>query len=192
MCGRCGARSWAGAKSCYACGQSLTANGQAVVPPGQPPTPFAQVPPAVPAVPPQVAARPFGIAILTSVEIVIGLVGLYVALDLFEWANWALSYGDAAEVAQDFVMAVAYLATSVAVFDLARALWSMQQWAWMRACLLSIVLLGLIVFSVFLWGIDTMDVVGIVVHLSVLAYLSTSSVRGLFGRSPTTFLQGPS
>jgi len=242
-CGRCGTRSWAGTKYCYACGQSLTPNGQAVVSPGQPPTPFATVPPAVPAVPPYAptlapagwpvsggapdpggfnpsggpsappwygaagpygtppagynagspsgtgVARPTGITILAIVEIAIGVGGLSVALDLIKWANVS-NYYQAGEGAFDLVMALAYLTTSVAVFGLARGLWSMQPWAWMRACLLSIVLLGLIVLAVFEWGVETTDVVGVTVYLSVLAYLNTNSVRGLFGRPPTTFLQG--
>lgn len=140
-CGRCGARSWAGAFHCHACGGSLTSAGQVVVPPGQPQTPFAPSPPGVPVVPPQfappnppavappgwpvpgapppgpftpygapsaqpwygaagpygappagynpgppsgtVAARPIGMTILAIVEIAIGLVGLYIAIDLF-------------------------------------------------------------------------------------------------------------
>ncbi len=276
VCGRCGARSWAGATSCYACGSSLASNGQAVIPPGQPPTPYASVPPAftaaptpgAPAAPPQFAApyppavaapqyaplgappqyappgappvvpppwpgaggapqpspfgqsgaqpappwngatgpygappagyqvgspavtsaaRPFGISVLAVVEVVIGLVGLYVALDLFGWANWATSYGDNGEVAVDFIMGVAYFATSIAVFDLARSLWAMQQWAWGRACLLSLVLIGLIAISLYLWGFDTSDLVGVVVHGSILAYLNTRAVRALFGRPPAAF-----
>ena len=61
----------------------------------------------------------------------------------------------------------------------------------MAACLLSIILLGFEVLGVFEWGVETTDVLGAIVNLSVLAYLNTNSVRVFFGRSPTAFLQGP-
>jgi hypothetical protein len=136
------------------------------------------------------AARPFGISVLACVEVVIGLIGLYVAIDLFSWANWATSYGDSGEVVVDFVMGAAYFATAIAVFDLARSLWAMQQWAWGRAFRLSLVLIGLILVSVFLWGVEFSNIIGLVAYLSVLVYLDTSSVRKLFGRDPTAVLSG--
>jgi len=67
----------------------------------------------------------------------------------------------------------------------------MRPEAWIQACLLSIVLIGFDVLSVFEWGVTGLDIIGLTVHLSVLAYLNLNSVRGLFGRPPTTFLQGP-
>jgi hypothetical protein len=207
VCGRCGARSSAGAKFCCVCGQSLISNGQTVVPPGQSgPSGGLSAPPWYPDAGPQSAppvgynpggpsetgaARPFGILALTIVEIVVGLVGLGVAVDLLRWANYGLFYQDTGEVALDLVMGLAYLSTSLVAFDVARGVWFMRPWAWMRACLLSVVLLGLIVFSVFPWGIDTLDIIGAVAHLAVLAFLNTNSIRGLFSRSPTTFLQSP-
>jgi hypothetical protein len=237
VCGRCGARPWAGAIFCHACGASLRSNGPVGVSPGQPSRPFAPVPPAVSAVPPSFAppldprgvsatpaafgtppappvappglpygappagynpsvpfgtgaARPIGLAILTVVEIVIGIVGLTVVVDLLYWANVS-NYYQEAEAGLDLVMGLAYLATSVAGFAVARRLWSMRPEAWIQACLLSIVLIGFDVLSVFEWGVTGLDIIGLTVHLSVLAYLNLNSVRGLFGRPPTTFLQGP-
>ena len=136
------------------------------------------------------AARPIGIAILTIVEIVIGIVGLSVVVDLLYWANIS-NYYQEAEAGLDLVMGLAYIATSVAGFAVARRLWSMRSEAWIQACLLSIILIGFDVFSVFEWGVTGLDIIGLTVHLSVLAYLNLNSVRGLFGRPPTTFLQGP-
>jgi hypothetical protein len=236
VCGRCGARPWAGAIFCHACGASLTSNGPAGVSLGQPSTPFAPVLPAVSAAPPlfappldprgvsatlasfgtppappvappdhmaprragynpsvpfgTAAARPIGIAILTIVEIVIAIVGLSVVVDLLYWANIS-NYYQEAEAGLDLVMCLAYLATSVAGFAVARRLWSMRPEAWIQAFLLSIILIGFDVFSVFEWGVTGLDIIGLTVHLSVLAYLNLNSVRGLFGRPPTTFLQGP-
>lgn len=157
-------------------------------PAGQPSMPPAGPYPA--ATSPAIPVRPFGILVLTLVEIAIGIVGLVTAIDLFQWANWAADYGSVLEVVEDAALGVAYLATSVAVFDLARSVWSMQQWAWKRACLLSLILIGLIVVSIFLWGVETMDLVGLTVHASVLVYLSLASTRAIFGRSPTTVTQG--
>jgi uncharacterized membrane protein (DUF2068 family) len=87
-------------------------------------------------------------------------------------------------------MGMAYLATSIAGFALAWGLWSLHRWAWMATCLLSIVLLGFDVFSMVEWGVTGPDIIGVTVHLSVLSYLNMGSVRVLFGRSPTGFLQG--
>jgi uncharacterized membrane protein (DUF2068 family) len=198
VCGRCGARSWAGTQFCYVCGQSLTPNGQGVVSPGQPPTPFAPVPPAVPVPPagynagppPTGAARPIGIVILTIVEIVVGVGGLFVAADLLRWAIVS-NYYQEAESTVDLVMGLAYLALPIPAFVIAWGLWSRRSWAPMAACLLSIILLGFEVLGVFEWGVETTDVLGAIVNLSVLAYLNTNSVRAFFGRSPTAFLQGP-
>ncbi len=218
VCGRCGAPSWAGAPFCHACGQSLTPDAQPADPPAQPPAPApsAAVPPAtqpfygVPgpyaappagydAAPPPAyqaagqstagTARPFGTVLLVATEIVIGIIGLLVAIDLLQWVNYGINYEDTGEIPLDLVMGLAYLATSVMVFEVARGLWSNWAWAWGRACLLSVALLGLILVSVIPWGIDTLDVIGVAAHLSVLAYLNQNSTRARFGRPPSTFLQ---
>jgi uncharacterized membrane protein (DUF2068 family) len=161
--------------------------------------PLAPIAPAVPAVlagynagPPATAMpRPIGIVILTIVEVVIGVGGLFVAADLLRWAIVS-NYYQEAESTVDLVIGLAYLALPIPAFVIAWGLWSRRSWARMAACLLSIILLGFEVLGVFEWGVETTDVLGGIVNLSVLAYLNTNSVRAFFGRSPITFLQGPS
>ena len=265
VCGRCGTRSWAGALTCYACGQSLTPGGPAPATPGQPPVPYAPVMPAAPAAPQQFApqqfapppaaaqpwygapagpgqppvpyatvpqgqpgqpgqpmpyapvppafggpgpygygappagyypaspyvaggARPTGIAVLTVVEIVIGIVGLFIAYDLFYWSDWRFTYDGGFAGGLDLLLGLAYLATSVALFAVASGLWRMLRWAWVPAFVLSVVLLCFIVLSGIEWGVTGLDIIGVCAHLSVLAYLNTNSVRRLFGKSPLGFL----
>ena len=149
-----------------------------------PPAGYSAGSPSVPAV-----AKPFGIVVLALAEVVTGLVELSVAIDLLRWVNYGLNYSDTGEIPLDLFFGLSYLAISLALFSVARGLWSMQPWAWARACLLNAVPMGLIVLSVFAWGINTLDIVGVAVHLSVLAYLNLNPVRALFGRAPTTFLQ---
>lgn len=151
---------------------------------GAPPAGYSAGSPSVPAV-----AKPFGIVVLALAEVVTGLVELSVAIDLLRWVNYGLNYSDTGEIPLDLFFGLSYLAISLALFSVARGLWSMQPWAWARACLLNAVPMGLIVLSVFAWGINTLDIVGVAVHLSVLAYLNLNPVRALFGRAPTTFLQ---
>jgi hypothetical protein len=136
-------------------------------------------------------ARPIGINVLIVVEIVIAIVGLLIANDLFYWADWRFTYDGGLSGGLDAALGVAYVATSIAVFTVASGLWRMQRWAWTSAFILSVVLLGLIVFSVVDWGITGLDVIGAAAHLSVLAYLNTNPVRRLFGIAPVGFLQGP-
>jgi hypothetical protein len=210
VCGRCGARGTAGAAFCYSCGLSL------VPPPAPPPEPWSSAPgpfgapgpfsapapstapaphgtpPAVPAPPSATAtALPFGIVALVLAEIVICVVGIWVALDLYRWVAYGMFYEDTGEVPMDLFLAVVYSATSAAGFVVARGLWRLMPSAWMQACLLSIVLMGFDLISVLAWGLTTLDIIGFVAHLGVLAYLNLNSVRGLFGRPPTTFLQLP-
>jgi len=130
------------------------------------------------------AARPLGILMVAAVEVIIALVGLTVVSDLFYWAGWDAGWGGI-----DMIMGVAYLMASVGGFVVALELWSMRAWAWMAACTLSAVLMGLIVLSVLTWGIDGLDLLGIAAHLTVLGYLNQNSVRRIFRRPPTTFLQ---
>jgi hypothetical protein len=130
------------------------------------------------------AARPLGILIVAAVEVIIALVGLTVVSDLFYWAAWDAGWGGI-----DMIMGLAYLLASVGGFVVAWELWSVRAWAWMAACTLSAVLMGLIVLSVLMWGIDGLDLLGIAAHLTVLGYLNQNSVRRIFGRPPTTFLQ---
>ena len=140
---------------------------------------------------PNAAARSTGIAVLAIVEIAVAVGGLLVTIDLLGWANWRFAYDDFGWGVLDLAIGLAYLGASVIGFQVAQGLWRLQPWMWKRACTLSLFLLGMEFVSVFVWGLTGQDVVGVIVHLSVLAYLSSSSVRVLFGRSPTTLFEGP-
>jgi hypothetical protein len=276
VCGRCGTRSWAGVRFCYACGQSLIPNwpgsapagqfqapaapfqapgpvAQAPGPVAQAPGPVAQAPaavpvavpvaPAVPIVPPAAPqfapptapaavppawpvaaaapntgpfspyaasltppaqpwsgtaapyrvldlAKPVEILFVAAVEIVIALVGFYVAYDLFTWVNWGINYGDGSEVPLDLVVGVAYFATSSLMFGAVRGLWSLKAWAWTRAFLLNILLIGMIISSVIPWGLNTLGIIGLIANSVMLVCLNLTSTRKLFGRPPLSFLQG--
>jgi hypothetical protein len=194
--------SLAGVSFCFACGGSLTSNAETAMPPVPPPAQFAPPQSPGPAVaqlgygaagpfgaPPArynvgapsgvIAARPTGTAILTIVEIAVAVAGVLVTYDDFAWGLLDLAMGGA------------YVAASATGFGVARGIWSLQPWAWTRACTLSLGLLGLLVVSVFVWGVEGQDILGLLAHASILAYLSLSSVRVLFGRSATTLFEGP-
>jgi len=269
VCGRCGTRSWAGVKFCYACGGSLMPGWPGGAPAGQvaapavqapvaqvpaaeppvvqaqpiapvqpaPPNPYA-APPAAPQAaqpwpgnaaqygapgqyaPPapyatpspyaapqsaqpgsysanfsidgfaaSLSAKPVGLLFVVAVEIVIALVGFFVAYDLLRWVYWGLNYSYYGEVPLDAVVGVAYFATSWLMMGAARGLWSQRAWAWTRACLLNVVLLGMIVGSVIPWGLNTLDIIGIVANSVMLVCLNLTSTRKLFGRGPLAFLQ---
>jgi hypothetical protein len=133
-------------------------------------------------------SRPFGIAMLVFVEIVVGLIGLYVIYDYFYWADWRFTYDGSAGVIWGLVdgaLGLAYIATTITAFSLVSRLWKLQASAWPVANVLSLASIGLIVVSVILWGSESvLDPVGVIAHLSVLVYLNLTHVRGLFGRAP--------
>ena len=129
--------------------------------------------------------RPLGISVLAVVEIITGIVCLYVTLEFFAWANWAANWGSDGELVADAVLGFAYLATGVSMFGAGREIWLMRHWIWMRACLLSVALMGLILVAIAIWRVvNPSDVVGLVVSACVLGYLNTNPVRRVFGRSP--------
>ena len=163
VCGRCGTRAATGAQTCAGCGQSLAAT-----------------------------VRPTGVTVLAMVEVAIGIVGLIMALDLLYWADWRFSFDEMAWGAIDGALLLAYIATSMAAFKVASGFWSLQVWAWRWAVGLSCGLIGLVVFSVIAWGLTTLDVIGLTVHLAVLAYLNLKPVRALFGRPPLALFEGQS
>jgi hypothetical protein len=138
------------------------------------------------------AVRPSGITILAMVEVVIALVGLYVARDLAYWSDWGFSYDNVRQGVVDGVVALAYLATSITGFVVAWRLWCLRPAAWSTAIVLSSALIGLDVLAIFLWGVETTDLLGIAVHLTVIWYLNLNHVRALFGRPPMSFMQSPS
>jgi hypothetical protein len=134
-------------------------------------------------------ARPVGISLLAIVELVIGLVGLFVVYDYLYWADYGITYDGIASSSLGVVMGLLYLATSIAAFVIASGVWSQRPSVWGQAALLSFVMIGLEIVSVLLWGITGLDTVGLVVHVSVLMYLNQNSVRLAFGRPATTVLQ---
>lgn len=137
-----------------------------------------------------ISAKPVEILFVAAVEIVIALVGFYVAYDLFTWVNWGINYGDGSEVLLDLVVGVAYFATSSLMFGAVRGLWSLRAWAWTRAFLLNILLFGMIIACVIPWGLNTMDIMGLIANSVMLVCLNLTSTRKLFGRPPLSFMQG--
>jgi hypothetical protein len=138
-----------------------------------------------------VAARPLGIVILTIVEVVVAVVGLYAVLEYAYWANWRFSYDEPVWGVVDGALALAYASASLTGFAIISGLWSMRPWTWPVAIRLSCSLIGLGVLAVLLWGLEPLGLLGLVVHLGVLSYLNLGHVRGLFGRGPLAFMQGP-
>lgn len=176
--------------------QATFSAGQPAVafPSGAPPVSQAPYPPAGNQAAngsPTGAARPGGISVLAVFEVIVALVGLYVARDLAYWSNWGFSYDNVREGVVDGALALAYLATSITGFVVAWRLWSMQASAWWTAVVLNTALLGLILVGIVLWGIETTDLIGIPVNLGVLWYLNQNQVRALFGRPPMNFMQNP-
>ena len=140
---------------------------------------------------PNVAARPTGITILAVAEVVTAIIAGLVAIDLLRWAYTDFYYDDFKWVVLDGGLGLVYGAVSLTAFSVARGIWFVQPWAWKKAGIVSLSLLGLIVVSVSAWGPTGLDLFGAVGQMSILAYLSSSSVRVLFGRSPTTLFEGP-
>jgi len=130
---------------------------------------------------------------LALVELVVGLIGLYVIYGFFYWADWRFTYDGSAGVfwgAVDGALAFAYIATTITAFSLVSRLWKMQSGAWLPANILSLASIGLIVVSVALWGSESLlDPIGVVAHLSVLTYLNLTHIRALFGRPPLATFQ---
>ena len=86
-------------------------------------------------------------------------------------------------------MGLIYLATSIGAFVVASGLWAQRASIWMAAALLSLLMIGLDMFSVLWWGFTGLDNLSFAVHLVVLGYLNQNPVRRAFGRPATTFLQ---
>jgi hypothetical protein len=139
---------------------------------------------------PNAAARPTGITVLAVAEVVTAVITMLVAIDLLRWAYTDFYYDDFKWVVIDGALGLIYGAVSLTAFSVARGIWFVQPWAWKKAGIVSLSLLGIIVASVFAWGMTGLDVFGVAGQTSILVYLSLSSVRALFGRSPTTLLQG--
>jgi hypothetical protein len=215
VCRQCRAVSQAGTSFCFACGGNLTAGTQMAAPaqpPAQYPPQFAPPPPPYASSPPpyapqlfapsagynaagpvpNAAARPTGITLLAVAEVVTAVITLLVAIDLLHWAYTDFYYDDFKWVVIDGGLGLVYGAISLTAFSVARGIWFVQPWAWKKTSIVSLSLLGIIAASVFAWGPTGLDLFGVVGQMSILFYLSLSSVRVLFGRSPTTLLQGQS
>ncbi len=128
--------------------------------------------------------RPLGILVLAIAEVVNALICLTVALDFWDGFNWRTSYDEMDWAMVDLVMTLAYLALVAGSVAVAWRLWSMRKDAWLAAIALSGGVIGVTVVSALIWGLDGLGIVGIVVHLGILAYLNMTPVRSLFGRGP--------
>ena len=129
-------------------------------------------------------SKPIGIILLAIVEAGIAVVDLFVALSLLYWTVYRLAYDEIGYGALDLVLAVAYIATSAVTIGLIVGIWRMRPWAWLAAHLLAIVLIGMIAFSVFWWGISLLDIIGVVVNVFVLISLNVNPIRRNFGQRP--------
>jgi hypothetical protein len=172
-CLRCGAQSIAGTPVCATCGVPLAPIGVAA---------GAALPGPASMAPAQAAAiRPTGITALAVVECAIAVVGLFIARDLLYWIDWRFSYDETGGALIDMALFVAYIGTSFIGFTVVKGMWLLQPWVWRRAVTLTLVQIGLIVFSVLLWGMTSLDIVGLVVNAAVLGFLVVSPSRVLLG-----------
>jgi hypothetical protein len=196
VCAGCGTRSPVAAQFCHVCGLLLAPLTPVPTarPAGWPAQPSAAGAPVVPgyggsAVPATtMSARPIGIAVLTVVELVTGLVTLFVVYDYGYWANWQFSYDDFGRGAVDALMAVGWACVSGAAFMVAPRLWSMQARAWPLAVGLAVGMISLMAATTLIWSPSPSDFVGATVQLFVLVYLNLSHIRPLFGRRPLSFM----
>ena len=195
VCAGCGTRSPSTAQFCHVCGLLLA-----------PLTPVPTAPPAgwpaqpspagVPApgyggsagLAATTPVRPTGIAVLAVVELITGLVALFVVYDYGYWANWQFSYDDFGRGAVDALMAVGWAAVAGAAFMATSRLWSMQASAWPLAVGLAVGMISLLAVSTLLWGPSPSDFVGATAQLCVVGYLNLSHIRPLFGRRPLSFM----
>jgi hypothetical protein len=166
VCGRCGARCWATASACFNCGQAFAPR-------------YAAYPAAGTG-----TAKPTGIILLAVVEAGIAVVGMFVAIGLFYWTAYRFSYDEFGYGIMDLADAAAYVVASGAGLVLAVNIWKMRPVAWQAAHVLNTVLIGMIAINVVLWGVDLLDIIGVVVNLSVLTALNLNPIRGHFGRPP--------
>jgi len=194
VCGKCGAVSLAGVRFCFACGGGLTSNTPAVSTSSQMTTPALnpQTGGNGAGTIPNAAARSTEITLLAVGVAVTAVITLLVSIDLLRWAyNDIYYYDDFKWLILDGALGLGYGAASLTAFSVARGIWFVEPWAWKKACIVSLSVLGLIVVSVSFSGVSGLDVFGVIGQACILGLLSLSSVRVLFGRSPTTLFQGP-
>jgi hypothetical protein len=133
--------------------------------------------------------RPTGVAILAILEVVGGVLGLWGAKLLLDYADWHKAWYGTADNYQ--ILGLASAAGAIAAFVLAWGLWSIRPWAWLLGCALSIIGAVFAVLSLASGGGDSAAsaLINIVVDGAVLYYLNLNSIWALFGRPPTTLLQ---
>jgi uncharacterized membrane protein YqjE len=139
--------------------------------------------------------RPFGIAILTLVEIAVGITSLYVVWIFAYWANDRFSYDETFWGLVDAAQGLAYFACAIYGFMVAPRIWRMEPGVWPTAIRLSASLAGLAALDVLLsvvmhWDITFTDFLGIAAQACVVFYLNMTHVRRIFGRTPPASLQG--
>ncbi|HEX7491971.1 MAG TPA: hypothetical protein VF337_09750 [Candidatus Limnocylindrales bacterium] len=129
-------------------------------------------------------SKPIGIILLAFVEAGIAAVGIWVALGLFFGTVSDFAYGDFGYSCIDLVDGLAFFVGSGAGIVLIVGIWKMRSIAWVAAHVLSAVLTVLILANAIFWGLNLLDVIGVVVNLTVLASLNTNPIRRNFGRRP--------
>jgi hypothetical protein len=130
--------------------------------------------------------KPGGLLGLSITEIVIGIVGLLVGVSLFFSADYRFSENEMGLGNLDLAMGVVYVLASLATFVVAWDLWALRSWAWLAALLLTVLFLGLVIFSMVFWEVTYLDLIGVSVYSSVLGSLCLPSTRRLFRRPATS------
>jgi hypothetical protein len=130
--------------------------------------------------------KPGGLLGLSITEIVIGIVGLLVGVSLFFSADYRFSENEMGVGNLDLAMGVVYVLASLATFVVAWGLWALRRWAWLAALLLTVLFLGLVIFSMVFWEVTYLDLFGVSVYSSVLGSLCLGSTRRLFRRPATS------
>jgi hypothetical protein len=81
------------------------------------------------------------------------------------------------------------LANSIDALVVGSGQWARRASIWMPAALLSLLMIGLDIFSLLWWGLTGLGILGFAVRIAVLGYLNQNPARRAFGRPETAFLQ---
>jgi hypothetical protein len=174
--------------------------------PAPPPAFGTPPPPAYPAAPPpgspgqpafearmrrMAGQRPMGITILVVLMAIGAVIGLWNALQTFQYANdYTAAWGDDGTGQILMLWALVIAALSVAWLAAAYGLWMLRPWAWMLTAAVAILNIAALILATFMYsGLDLVGhVIQIAINAAILIYLNTADVRAHFGR---TSLMGP-
>jgi zinc-ribbon domain len=167
-CPKCGSTVEASAQFCPSCGASLAPTGS--IPAMTTTGTFGG------AVPPTRGTRPTGVTILAVLEILGGLALL---------AGGALLAVVGAIAGSGLIGGAGGILVILGLlsFVVTYGLWTGKGWAWRIALILSVV--GIIFGAISIAEGLTGSVIGIIINLVVIYYLTRPYVRAYFGRSPT-------